>query len=1088
MNNIYSDKIIFFKNIVQNIILISQKSKQFDIINSTEYNQCYESIENINNLINTINNDNIIEDLQNINNKISLLIKKYGTINFRNLIDICFDADLIKSIYLNNETNILLKEKWQLFIDFAKPINYKIISWNNNFNKVPIGENIKKNKIIDDKILVEETNDLDTFDLNRVYNNFIIKVFGVKTVVHDHKNRKTIVINCIVDDILCDFINNKFIKDKLDNIKTYIIENIENLPDIFDECSWDNYVKNLSIKDLLVYNTNELFEKYTHMKIQLDLLIKKDLNSIVQDFLGSELFQQRNILMYFLLDSNKHELQYIAYLLYDLLSNDNVNSSDTLEQKKIYDSLPWNSKKCFKNAMCKTIEYTVNLSNFDSSKIPLEQQICLMKSSELVKEKAMQKLKEIKSKSEDSGSKARHYLDGLLKIPFGIYKQEEVLNIKSDTKNNFTNIYNTFTYLYNNNNLEYDLLDINNLIKDKNIDNFSNIEICNIANIIIDNKNIILKKNIELITDIINNNKKQQLLNFVNNIKLQLNNLDNINNVDNIDYLNNLNTKKITIIKKQLLNFILDNKNNDELIKLIYSISGYTDKIVDNLNMIKIYSNNINKNNIKISNYMNDVKKILDTSVYGHQNAKNHIERIIGQWINGENTGYCFGFEGPPGLGKTSLAKKGIANCLKDNNGNSRPFSFIAIGGSSNGSLLDGHNYTYVGSTWGKIVDILMINKCMNPIIFIDELDKISKTEHGKEIIGILTHLIDGTQNDCFQDKYFSNIDLDLSKALFIFSYNDVELIDRILLDRIHRIKFDCLSLKEKLVISEKYLIPEITKKMGLENNIIISEEIIITLINKYTNEPGVRKLKEILYEIISTINLNILKNIKKYDIPIVLTKYDIDNILHNYNIINHTNINNVPQIGIINGMWANSLGNSGILHIEAKMFATPTFLELKLTGMQGDVMKESMNIAKTLAWSLLDNKTIQKLLKQFDETKMQGIHIHIPEGATPKDGPSAGAAITCVLYSLLTNTKIKNTHALTGEICLQGKVSAIGSLDLKILGGIRAGVKTFLYPRDNTIDFKNFSNKYSDIIENNSDINFYEVDNIKDVIKYIIL
>ena len=120
-------------------------------------------------------------------------------------------------------------------------------------------------------------------------------------------------------------------------------------------------------------------------------------------------------------------------------------------------------------------------------------------------------------------------------------------------------------------------------------------------------------------------------------------------------------------------------------------------------------------------------------------------------------------------MGKTSLAKKGIANCLKDENGVSRPFAFIAIGGSSNGSTLDGHNYTYVGSTWGRIADILMENKCMNPIIFIDELDKVSKTEHGREIIGILTHLIDPTQNDVFEDKYFAGINLDLSKALFIF-------------------------------------------------------------------------------------------------------------------------------------------------------------------------------------------------------------------------------------------------------------------------------------------------------------------------------
>ena len=187
----------------------------------------------------------------------------------------------------------------------------------------------------------------------------------------------------------------------------------------------------------------------------------------------------------------------------------------------------------------------------------------------------------------------------------------------------------------------------------------------------------------------------------------------------------------------------------------------------------------INSKTETINEFMGQVGSILDSAVHGHKRAKRQVERIIGQWINGEKSGYCFGFEGPPGVGKTSLAKKGIAHCLQDEKGETRPFAFIAIGGSSNGSTLDGHNYTYVGSTWGRIVDILMEHKCMNPIIFIDELDKVSRTEQGKEIIGILTHLIDPTQNDCFHDKYFNGIDLDLSNALFIFSYNDVDAIDR---------------------------------------------------------------------------------------------------------------------------------------------------------------------------------------------------------------------------------------------------------------------------------------------------------------------
>ena len=168
----------------------------------------------------------------------------------------------------------------------------------------------------------------------------------------------------------------------------------------------------------------------------------------------------------------------------------------------------------------------------------------------------------------------------------------------------------------------------------------------------------------------------------------------------------------------------------------------------------------------------------------------------------------------------------------------------------------------HVGSTWGRIVDILMEKKCMNPIIFIDELDKVSRTEHGKEIIGILTHLIDSTQNEHFQDKYFNGIDLDVSKILFVFSYNDVSVIDRILLDRIHRIKFNYLTINDKINIVNKYLLPDMYKNMGLDNIINFTDENIKFIISNYTNEAGVRKLKEIIFEIISEINLELLKEV----------------------------------------------------------------------------------------------------------------------------------------------------------------------------------------------------------------------------------
>ena len=425
---------------------------------------------------------------------------------------------------------------------------------------------------------------------------------------------------------------------------------------------------------------------------------------------------------------------------------------------------------------------------------------------------------------------------------------------------------------------------------------------------------------------------------------------------------------------------------------------------------------------------------------------------------------------------------------MRDDDGGSRPFSFIAIGGSSNGSTLDGHNYTYVGSMWGKIVDVLMETKCMNPIIFIDEVDKVSRTESGREIIGILTHLIDPSQNDGFQDKYFSGVDLDLSKALFVFSYNDVESMDRILLDRIHRIKFDSLTLDEKIVICEKHMLPEIFEKMGQQNTINFSKEVLSFIIDKYTCEAGVRKLKELLFEIVGEINLELLNYDNTVELPVNITIDMVKNkFLKERHSIKQKTIHANDSIGIINGLWANAIGRGGIIPIESQLILGSNPLDMKLTGQQGDVMKESMNVAKSLAWKLTSEKRQKDLLKKFEETKTQCIHIHCPEGATPKDGPSAGTAITTVIYSLLNNKKIANDLAITGEINLQGKVTEIGGLDLKILGGIDAGVKTFLFPSENKQDFDKFMEKHGDkdIVK---DISFYPISTIEEALKFAIV
>ena len=291
-----------------------------------------------------------------------------------------------------------------------------------------------KNKIIDDKQIINAPN-LECFDMARTSTNFNIRVYGVKVILHDENNKKSILVNCLVDDCLINNINNKFIlesKNLLDNFVT----NINN--DLFVKESWNNYFNNIGLKELLVYNSQELFNKYISLMTQIIAIENKTLETQVSEFIGSDLYTQRNILIQLLLNDYKPEFQYIAYLLYDLLSDEKIINSDSCEQKILYNSLSWNCKKYFKNAMYKTVEYTSTLLNFDNSKIPLEQQICLMKADNKVKEKAMQKLKELKSKSEDSGSKARQYLDGLLKIPFGINKEEYILKKKIDINSIFS--------------------------------------------------------------------------------------------------------------------------------------------------------------------------------------------------------------------------------------------------------------------------------------------------------------------------------------------------------------------------------------------------------------------------------------------------------------------------------------------------------------------------------------------------------------------------------------------------------------------------------------------------------------------------
>ena len=255
----------------------------------------------------------------------------------------------------------------------------------------------------------------------------------------------------------------------------------------------------------------------------------------------------------------------------------------------------------------------------------------------------------------------------------------------------------------------------------------------------------------------------------------------------------------------------------------------------------------------KCHEFMGNAKQRLDESTYGLNDAKMQIMQYIGQLIsNPQGTGMAIAIEGPMGTGKTTLVKEGISKILQ------RPFAFIALGGATDSSTFDGHMITYEGSIWGQIVDILMRCECMNPVIYFDELDKVSDTPKGEEIIGILTHLTDTSQNDSFMDKYFAGIKIDLSRVLFVFSYNNREKVNPILRDRMYVIKTEGYNTPQKTVIAKRYLSPSIRQNISFqEEDVVLPDASVQYIIDTYTGEEkGVRNLKRCLETIYSKLNL----------------------------------------------------------------------------------------------------------------------------------------------------------------------------------------------------------------------------------------
>ena len=1102
-------KIKYIQEIIRNTIISVQNNKMNNIFSNSDVNICITTLNQlyektieiykktgehkITPLINTailnyeiatLKLDPIISLIQSIIDKLSIIICGFGTKNIDDLLFICFGTEYKNKIYENE----LLNEKMLLIKQFTHPIGYKIIHWKANKSPLLPHSNISiklcDNKNVDNPKSIETSDHLECFEMSNC--SFYKKIHGIQFAIHNEIVKKTIVVQCLIDDIDLDCFTNKYIDER----KKSVLYNIPQNNKLYDSELINRILETMTLRDILIFGDLDVYKHQLKIMADVNFIKTTKFDNVISTFLRMDTILQRNMLINLLIYNKEDEIQYITYLLYDLITINNanglggndgttsttINSVDSPEQMMIYNSFSWKIKSYFKDAMNLTMRYSKDISTkYDTNRITLEQKVYMMKVPENVKEKAMVKLKEIKGKNDESGVKSKQYLEGLLRIPFGIIKKEPILSTLKDININ----YGEFNKEYGNKKDIENIKDTYSTIEIlKNIKQIRTTLFNNTKTFIIDNINTATIKQVASIIALIQSIYKSQnnitVLNELCKCKTKNERVEYI-----LLYLETIQSNNLIHIQIQICEILNNSK------------SGSSTDIMNNSVSLSNFNNkydNINKNIAKIEPMLSEITQSLDNSIYGHSYAKDQLLKIIGQWISGEQTGYCFGFEGSPGVGKTSLAKKGLSGCLKDAEGVSRPFAFIALGGSCNGSVLEGHSYTYVNSLWGKIVDILMETKCMNPIIYIDELDKVSKTEQGKEIIGILTHLIDPTQNDVFQDKYFSGIDIDLSKVLFIFSYNDPSQIDHVLLDRIHRVKFDNLSIDEKIVIVDKYILPEINKKMGFSDIVVLSKELIEHIIEVYTFEPGVRKLKELLFDLYGCINIELLKCKSADDItlPLHITVDDLETkYLTKYNKSDEQKIHKTNMVGIINGLWANAMGKGGIITIETMLYPANDFLHLLLTGCQGDVMKESMNVAKNLAWNLTPQSQREIIIKRFQETKIQGLHIHCPEGAVSKDGPSAGTAITIAIYSILNDKPIKNTVAITGEINLQGYVTAIGGLDLKILGGIRAGVLKFLFPAANTKDFEKFMKKYKDKkeIEN---IEFIKVSTIMDVFPHI--
>lgn len=464
----------------------------------------------------------------------------------------------------------------------------------------------------------------------------------------------------------------------------------------------------------------------------------------------------------------------------------------------------------------------------------------------------------------------------------------------------------------------------------------------------------------------------------------------------------------------------------------------------------------------KDNNDLKKVKEVLDSSHFGLEQVKQRIVEYLAVKKNTNNLkSPIICLVGPPGVGKTTLAKS-IADSLN------RKCTKISVGGINDEAEIVGHRRTYIGAAPGLIIQGMKKAGSSNPVFIIDEIDKMTKDIKGDPASSLL-EILDPEQNKNFSDHYIEE-EFDLSQVMFITTANYYDQIPTELRDRLEIIELSSYTEYEKLDIAKNYLIPRELKEHGLTDmEVSFSDEVILTMIRSYTKEAGVRELSRNLATVLRKIVKDkMLGEGKDY---YNITDYNIEKYLGKKKY-QWTDVDIIEHIGVVNGLAYTPYGGD-TLPIEAVYF--PGKGNIIMTGSLGDVMKESANLALDYIKANYDKFGIDY---SIFETK--DIHIHVPEGAIPKDGPSAGVTLTTTLISLLTNTSIHTNVAMTGEMTLRGKVLAIGGLKEKVIGAHRNGIRTIFIPSSNEKDLDEIP------IDIKREIKFILVDRYMDIYKVL--